>query len=427
MVKTFMLNNDMSHLMRIGDDYFEVRDVVNRHTGVIEHKLKSMSRITFLDDYGKDAHHQIQKLHGFCNKPNYFGKSRITDDQYNLWPMLPYTPAPGLVDRSLYMISHICSGDQRLQNILLDYLYLAMFKPEQLLFILALVSKAQGTGKTTFLEWVEKIFAGNAVIMESSKFEDPFNMSYATKHMIMIDEGEYRNDKKGIANKMKKWATQKSVLVNEKFMKSTTVDYYGRIIIASNQEDSFIKIEDDDVRYFVLKVPQFPQEEKSATFVQELTDEIPAFVHYLKERGLSKKHSGGERFWYSPQELETPWLKTIRKKTKDDLTWEIMTKVRDWFTDQEDGKEYLQTTKTNFKEWLDARYDVGFKYLTTTLEKIGAEIDKEPSRGNDDLKEGYYKVTGLWIRIHREKVDEFFKDEENLQNLNKTTTAQKLL
>jgi len=325
------------------------------------------------------------------------------------------------------MIKHICSGDQKLQDILLDYLYLAMFKPEQLLPILALVSKSQGTGKTTFLEWVEKIFAGNAVIMESADFESQFNLSYATKHFIMIDEGEYRNDKKGIANKMKKWATQKSVLVNEKFMKSTVVDYYGRIIIASNQEDSFIKIEDDDVRYFVLKVPVFDKSKKSATFVQELFDEIPGFVHYLKERGLKKTKSGGERFWFSPEELETPWLRNIRKRTKDDLTWEIMVKTRDWFIDQSSTQKHLQTTKTNLKNWLDVGYNVGLKYLTITLEKIGAEMDTQPSRGLDDLCPERGSTTGMWIRLSREEVENFFKTEKVNEVFNKTLTPQKLL
>ena len=171
----------------------------------------------------------------------------------------------------------------------------------------------------------------------------------------------------------------------------------------------------------------FDQSKKSSSFVSNLMDEIPAFVHWLMERGLKKKTSNGERFWFSPEELATPWLHKIRKATKDELVWTIMIKCKDWFDTQSANKDFLQTTKSDFKEFLDMGHNVQLKYVTQTLEKIGAEIDEHTSRGVNDLQIGFSTTTGTWIRIRRRTVEDFFKSAGIKPVSTSSQTPKKLL
>ena len=54
-------------------------------------------------------------------------------------------------------------------------------------------------------------------------------------------------------------------------------------------------------------------------------------------------------------------------------------------------------------------------------------MDTQPSRGLDDLCPERGSTTGMWIRLSREEVENFFKTEKVNEVFNKTLTPQKLL
>src|SRR5690606_1800071 len=67
------------------------------------------------------------------------------------------------------------------------------------------------------------------------------------------------------------------------------VEFFGKFILCSNNEDSFIKIDSEETRFWVLKVPVLKNEETQ--FLEHLVEEIPAFLFYLESRKLSTTHS----------------------------------------------------------------------------------------------------------------------------------------
>jgi len=112
------------------------------------------------------------------------------------------------------------------------------------------------TGKadreTTFLNWLNMIFGDNCVLINPSDLTSDFNSSYATANVIEIEETLI--EKSITVEKLKALSTGKFVSVNEKFISNYKLPFFGKIILASNNEDKFAKVDDEEIRFFVRKV-----------------------------------------------------------------------------------------------------------------------------------------------------------------------------
>ena len=42
---------------------------------------------------------------------------------------------------------------------------------------------------------------------------------------------------------------------------TTEIDYFGKLIMCSNNENNFIPLEESDIRFFIIKVKKFEQED----------------------------------------------------------------------------------------------------------------------------------------------------------------------
>ncbi|MCF0064421.1 DUF5906 domain-containing protein [Dyadobacter chenwenxiniae] len=69
-----------------------------------------------------------------------------------------------------------------------DYFKILLERPTQILPILCLVSEERGTGKTTFLHFVKSIFGENMTINSNEDFRSNFNIEWAQKLVIGVDE-----------------------------------------------------------------------------------------------------------------------------------------------------------------------------------------------------------------------------------------------
>jgi hypothetical protein len=145
-------------------------------------------------------------------------------------------------------------------TVALDYLTIQYRYPKHMLPVPILVSPENGTGKSTFLKWLQMIFGTNMCILGNAQFQMKFNGHYITKYIISIDEGFLEVDKKAEKERLKQLVTADSAFVEFKGMNVRKINYYGKLIICSNDADRVMKIEDGESRWFVVKVPVLKKE-----------------------------------------------------------------------------------------------------------------------------------------------------------------------
>jgi hypothetical protein len=95
--------------------------------------------------------------------------------------------------------------------------------------------------------------------------------------------------------------------MNRKGKDHEEIDFFGKFILLTNNEDNFINASDDDIRYWVRKVPVI-NKDVMINVMPLLIDEIPAFLNFLNKRQLFSpgKHP---RQYFTLEEIETDALK----------------------------------------------------------------------------------------------------------------------
>ena len=247
---------------------------------------------TINDDFGRHSIHNItEKYDDFTNQPNYMKDLRTVGTMYNLFRKPAHVPVSGewpTIEKLLRKVFQGVGEDQ--YEVGLDYLQLLWTKPKQKLRVLVVASKQQETGKDTFLEFVRKLYSpANATVITAPDFELPYNSHYASKHIIMINEVKFSSMNKGIKDKIKNYVTQEKVHINGKNDRITEVDYWGRIIMATNHIDDFVEMDQEDTRYWVREMPPIKPGEKDRDFEAKIEKEIPHFIHFMINRELWKK------------------------------------------------------------------------------------------------------------------------------------------
>lgn len=327
---------------------------------------------TITEDWGRDIIKLISKYDSFVNIPDnsqdYKAEYSIEGNNYfNLFEQSKYFPVQGGVAVTLKFMNHIF---QDKVEVALDYLKILYENPVQKLPVICLVSKVQETGKSTFLQWICNIFEGNGIVLGNEDFAGKFNSHYAGKLVIGIDESFI--DRTLIKEKIKRLVTDQFINLEAKGRDVIKVDFIGKFILLSNKESNFIQMEDEDNRFFVCKVPQITT--KDPDIDKKLTSEIPAFLHYLKERKLVYERKS--RLWFDSKEYETDALRKIVMTTRSKVE-----------------KEMLQ--------WFESIFDTG---------EYENEILIIPRKLADHISKNLKSINGLPIEIER-----ILKEEWNLK------------
>ena len=97
------------------------------------------------------------------------------------------------------------------------------------------------------------------------------------------------------------------------------VEFFGKFILCSNNEDNFIKIDANETRFWVLKVPSIKKE--STNFLEHLIAEIPAFLYFLSNRIISTSHQ--TRMWFTPGQIKTAALTKLVKNNRNRVEKEL--------------------------------------------------------------------------------------------------------
>lgn len=285
--------------IRVGTSYFKIVKAPTISGEYVE-ILVIWNIDTIKQDESKDYISQIPKYDGFTCIPNHVEYQKIYGTFYNTYFPLSNMPKQGKIDNTLSFLKHIFGKQFDLG---LDYIQLLYSKPIQILPILCLVSKQRATGKSTFLKWLKQIFEGNMTYLTNDSFSSQFNADWANKLLIAIDEVLF--NKEELTERIKYLSTTNINKMEAKGKDKREVEFFGKFILCSNNEDNFIKIDGDEIRFWVIKVPKSSNDDTN--LLQKLIKEIPAFLYYLQNRVLtiSKPLS---RMWFNPEQIKTPAL-----------------------------------------------------------------------------------------------------------------------
>jgi len=354
-ILTMTQHEDADRYIRLGTDY--IKEIFEPNPkGKPERKLVPWKKSEIEQDYVKhkglkDFFKWIPKFDGPCNVPDNTDTYQLIHTVegskcYNLYHRLSHTPSEGNATPITDYLAHIF-GDQI--DMALDYMQLLYLHPTQQLPIIALVSRAQHTGKTTFLKLLNLIFEENATIVGNDELTDRFNADFATKLVIGVDEGLI--EKRGTVEKIKAWSTSDRVNIDAKHSQRHRVSFFGKIVICSNNEDNFLPIDQEDSRFWVVKVNRYEGPEKT-DLEAEFIAAIPAFLQQLRSRQMV--HPKTSRHWFAYQLFESEAKNKLKENSKDWLQTEVEAWLKTQFLDKYlapeiyfSGEEVLEGVNAN--------------------------------------------------------------------------------
>lgn len=348
-------------------------------TGSFNETLVPWNIETLRNDHGKAFIGTIKRYDGFTCLPGHKDFKQECYGFYNTYSALPHIPKKGKVEISLRFVQHIFGNQVELG---LDYLQLLYLKPLQMLPILCLVSKERVTGKTTFLKWLKAIFDNNLTYLTNDNFSSQFNADWANKLLICVDEVFF--NKEELTERIKYLSTTDFNKLEAKGKDKREVEFFSKFILCSNNEDNFIKIDREETRFWVLKVPCLKKEETH--FLEDLKAEIPAFLYFLEHRTLTTMNK--TRMWFKPEQLCTDALANLMHYNRNRVEKELASII-------------LSLMETHEMEEvdmcpMDALYVLNRTRIKTDLTQLRQILKKDWKLSNQENSKNYQKMI-MWL------------------------------
>lgn len=348
--------------IRVGVDYFKKINKPTRYGGVAT-LLKHWKKDEIKQDYDSSFINKVYKYDDFTIEPNNTDYNAIINNFYNLYSEFQHQVWPEYVkenqiETSLELLKHIFGNKF---DIGLKYMKILFEYPKQILPIVVLVSEERGTGKTTFLNWMDMIFGENCVAISPDDVSRGFNSIYATKNIILIDEAVA--EKQATVEKLKSIATAKTISVSQKFVSEYSIPFYGKVILCTNKETDFMKIDNEEIRFFVLKVPKIKK--LNTRIEDDLFKEIPKFLKYLTQ--LQEIDFSKSRMVFTPEEIESAALETVKEESRSSLFKEIYLLVEDFFNNNSNINEFEATAIDIKNKFFVSNNQISTNYIRKVL------------------------------------------------------------
>ena len=364
--------------IRVGTCYYKIVQMPTIN-GSFNENLVPWNIETLRNDHGKAFIGTIKRYDGFTCLPGHKDFKQECHGFYNTYSPLPHTPQEGKIEISLRFLNHIFGSQVELG---LDYLQLLYSRSLQMLPILCLVSKERVTGKTTFLKWLKAIFDNNLTYLTNDNFSSQFNADWANKLLICIDEVLF--NKEELTERIKYLSTTDFNKLEAKGKDKREVEFFSKFILCSNNEDNFIKIDSEETRFWVLKISSLEKEETH--FLEDLREEIPAFLYYLEKRQFTSKHS--TRMWFTPEEIRTDALANLmqnnRNRVEKELASVILSLMETYEVDEVDICP------------MDALHVLNRTRIKTDLTQLRQILKRDWKLSNQDNSLSYQKMT-IWL------------------------------
>ncbi|MBT8305880.1 MAG: hypothetical protein KJN85_02995 [Maribacter sp.] len=363
--------------LRVGTSYYKLVQAPTI-AGHFNEILVHWNIETIRQDHGKDYLSKVPKYDGFTCIPSHIDFKQEYKGFYNTYSSLPKISKEGECKTSLSFVEHIFGKHYELG---LDYLQILYTKPVQVLPILCLVSRERSTGKSTFLKWLKAIFDNNLTYLTNDSFSSQFNADWANKLLICIDEVLF--NKEELTERIKYLSTTNINKLEAKGKDKREVEFFGKFILCSNNEDNFIKIDGNETRFWVLKIPVLKKEKTD--FLQQLVTEIPAFLFYLMQRQLSTEHT--TRMWFAPKQIRTHALARLVQNNRNRVEKELATILLG-------AMEQFETEEIHLCP-LDALQLLNRTRIKTDLTQLRRLLKRDWKLENKDNSHSYQKLV-IW-------------------------------
>jgi hypothetical protein len=347
--------------IRVGYKYFKRIKKKDRND-IVRTELKVWDKVTICDDYGKPYLNRIASYDDFTINPDNKSYDQIVGNNYNLYSPFEHKAAESFTEDDIKwtstLLKHIF-GEQ--YEIGLKYVKVLYDLPAQKLPILVLTSEERSTGKTTFLDWLDLLFGANAVIINPQDISNSFNGTYATSNIIMIEESRF--DSTQALEKLKNLATQKKIMVNTKFVNQYSIPFHGKLIITSNDERKFSRIDESEIRYWIRKIPTL-KGKANHNILNDLKNEIPYFL--AKLNSMPPVDTSKSRMVFESENIQTEALRTVKKESRSAVRKDIELYIEELGASNTDH-EYIYFVAGDIKDKWFKHSRVEVSYIRNVL------------------------------------------------------------
>lgn len=405
-----------SKLLRIGGKWYKkARDPLTR-----QEMLYDINSSTIISDYGKEIGNMILKV-----APKYLAKTNIPshiDYQesidngygelfYNIYRPLAHTPTEGEWQHIEKLLRHIFQEQYEMG---LDYLKILYEQPLHSLPVLLLVSDETGTGKSTFCKFLNAMFCENALPLTPEIVESRFNSYWVGKLLGYIEEqADDSNDRKKQNAKVKNIVTAETLPSESKGKDPKLAFNFLKIVICSNDECTPVKIDPNDTRYWVRKVPALSKREEGIDILDECKKEIPFFLYFLQNRQM--RYERKNRLWFDPAEIHTDAWRKIVAHSQSSLEQELREILLDIMREQQlDMLKYDLTALIELCEHLRLSVRLKCSISRNDIRQIlhgwGMEASKKAARFTYYLRDSVSGTSyscpriGKVIKIYKKKL-----------------------
>lgn len=299
--------------IRVGTTYYK-KVIKPSPDGSVTEFLKRWSKDTLKDDVGPEKLKKVLKYDDFVYIPEHINFKQCIKNCYNRYHKISHLPEPGPWPNIEMFLKHIF-GEQYEAG--LDYIKVLYIIPLQKLPVLCLVSSEKRTGKTTFIKLINAIFEMNVLKISNSSFSSNFNSDWNGKLIIALEEIKFEKD--NLINKIKDLTTSQSFQVEKKGFDREFAPFFAKFIINSNHEMDFIRLEDEDNRFWIRDIPSIKREDNK--LFEKMENEIPHFLDFLIKRDFNFKNK--TRFWFTKEVTWTKALQRIRQSSRPKIEFVI--------------------------------------------------------------------------------------------------------
>ena len=301
------------NFIRVGTTLYKIVNQPRINGGFVKKRIV-WNNETLRQDYGKDFIATVPKYDGFCTVPNHVNYQPVVDKFLNLYEPIGHQQKEGEFLHIESLIRHIFGEQYELG---MDYLQLLYLQPVQKLPILLMVSEERNTGKSTFLNFLKAVFQNNVTFNTNEDFRSQFNVDWAGKLLIVVDE--VLLNRREDSERLKNLSTTLSYKVEAKGKDRDEISFFAKFVLCSNNELLPVIIDVGETRYWVRKIERLKSDDTD--FLQKLKAEIPAFLYFLQHRTLSTNKES--RMWFAPQLTFTSALQRIIRSNRNKIELEM--------------------------------------------------------------------------------------------------------
>ena len=462
------------------EEYIIIKDEIRQRypfkdatTGEMSWRYQTMKKSTITDQFGTAFIKTLPRFTKSVIEPEHIKYQRTfqletdlgTYNFFNDYEPLPFTPKTfdlpeafikdpfGYDYTKIPEIQHIASlmrhifdggentlGNQYLQ-IAWDWLAIMYLHPRERLPAIGIVSKEEGTGKSTLINVFSKFFGTNTTKIDSSRIAAKFNSLMGGKVLVYCEET--KDDRGQMENILKDLITGFEAVIEKKFGDAEVVPTFCKFLFASNHPDTFMKIGSKSTRFFINEIKPIPPENKKDKFEDLCYMEIPYLAYFLQKRGIMVDRE--DRLWFKPERYENEALNRLRQSSKDNVERNIEEMMESIFLGLQHtnpilsftsrdlmkmmigyaGKKYESHTVNYFQ---DVATRMGMNYTSTTRRNTielkglygGGELSDEVKFGT----QGRFLEFPIWVFCTPVQVIEIYSTAKAVELLKGIETFQ---